>query len=314
MIYNLEIYFIMFIIFSVAGWMMECTLGVIEKHKFVNRGFLIGPYCPIYGVGVVSGTLLLTRFSDNIVLLFFLATIVCGSLEYLTSYLMEKIFKARWWDYTRRKFNINGRICLETLIPFGIISVLILSFVNPWILEKLYMIPKNALNWLVIILAIVFIVDCVISFNIISRFKNLSKQEKDNTEEIAKKVRETAEAAIEKLTSEKELLIRKMNISRFRLANNIKYTRKKYTIKIKNHQVTLIGTFKARIQGIDDKIKEVAKDLTDKISSLKDNQLNVFNKQVKEKFVSESKLNKRLISAFPNVEQREYKRKKKKTK
>ena len=314
MIYNLEIYFIMFIIFSVAGWIMECTLGVIEKDKFVNRGFLIGPYCPIYGVGVVSGTLLLTRFSDNIVLLFFLATIVCGSLEYLTSYLMEKIFKARWWDYSKKKFNINGRICLETLIPFGIISVLILSFVNPWILEKLYMIPKNALNWLVIILAIVFIVDCVISFNIISRFKNLSKQEKDNTEEIAKKVRETAEAAIEKLTSEKELLIRKMNISRFRLANNIKYTRKKYTIKIKNHQVTLIGTFKARIQGIDDKIKEVAKDLTDKISSLKDNQLNVFNKQVKEKFVSESKLNKILISAFPNVAQREYKRKKKKTK
>ena len=311
MIYNIEIYFMMFIIYSIAGWIMECTLGVIEKHKFVNRGFLIGPYCPIYGVGVVSGTLLLTRFSNNVVLLFLLATVVCGSLEYLTSYLMERIFKARWWDYSQRKFNINGRICMETLIPFGVISVLIICFVNPWIFNRLYMIPRNVLNWLVVVLLVVYIVDCVISFTIILRFKNLSKQEKDNTEEITKKVKETAEAAIQKLTNEKEILIRKMNISRFRLAKNIKYTRRKYTIQIKNQQVTLIGSFKKRIQGIDDKIKDVAKDLTDKITSIKDNQLNIFNKQVKEKFVSESKLNKRLISAFPNVEQREYKRKKK---
>lgn len=61
MIYNIEIYFIIFIIYSILGWMMECTLGVIQNHKFVNRGFLIGPYCPIYGVGVVIVSLLLTR-------------------------------------------------------------------------------------------------------------------------------------------------------------------------------------------------------------------------------------------------------------
>lgn len=311
MIYNIEIYFMMFIIYSIAGWIMECTLGVIEKHKFVNRGFLIGPYCPIYGVGVVCGTLLLTRFANNIIVLFLLATIVCGTLEYITSYFMEKIFKARWWDYSNKKFNINGRICLETLIPFGIISVLIICFANPWILDKLYMIPRNRLNWIVITFLIFYIIDCSISFTIISRFKNLSKQEKDNTEEITKKVRETAEAAIEKLTNEKEILIKKMSISKIRLAKNIKYTRKKYTKKIKNQQITLIGSFKTRIQGIDDKIKDVAKDLADKITSIKDNQLNIFNKQVKEKFSNESKLNKRLISAFPNVEQREYKRKKK---
>ena len=122
MIYNIEIYFMLFIIYAFLGWVMECTLGIIEKRKFVNRGFLIGPYCPIYGVGVVGVTLLLSRFSNNVVLLFILSTILCGVLEYFTSYIMEKIFHARWWDYTTTKFNINGRICLETLLPFGIIS------------------------------------------------------------------------------------------------------------------------------------------------------------------------------------------------
>lgn len=309
MIYNLEIYFMMFMIYSIGGWIMECTLGVIQRHKFVNRGFLIGPYCPIYGVGVVSGTLLLSRFSNNIFLLYFLATIVCGVLEYLTSYFMEKIFKARWWDYTKNKFNINGRVCLETLIPFGIISVIIIRFVNPLVFKGLYSIPQNILNWIVIVLFIIYVIDSIISFNIILRFKNLSKQEKDNTEEISKKVRETAESAIEKLKSEKELLMKKINIKNFTLSPMMNYTRKKYTRTIKNKQLTLIGTFKSRIQVIDDKIKDIAKDVADKVSGIKD--LNIFNKQVKEKFSKQSKLNKRLISAFPDVKQREYTRKKK---
>lgn len=311
MIYNLEIYFMLFIIYSVGGWIMECTLGVIEKHKFVNRGFLIGPYCPIYGIGVVMGTIFLTRFSNNVILLFLLATLVCGSLEYLTSYLMEKIFKARWWDYSKNKFNINGRVCLETLIPFGIISVIIICFANPWIIERLHDIPINTLNWIVITFLVIYLIDTFVSFNIILSFKNLSKKEKDNTEEITKKVRETAEAAIEKLKLEKENLISKINIKNFTVAPVMKYTRKKYTRKIKNAQLTLIGTFKARIQGIDDKIKDIAKEVSEKITSIKENQLNIFNKEVKEKFVKESKLNKRLISAFPNVEQKDYKRKKK---
>ena len=312
MIYNLEIYFMMFFIYSVAGWIMECTLGVIQKHKFVNRGFLIGPYCPIYGIGVVGVTLLLSRFSNNIILLFILSTVLCGSLEYFTSYIMEKIFKARWWDYSNNKFNINGRVCLETLIPFGVLSALILRITNPFILETLKAISPSILNWISVVLLLIYITDILVSFNIILRFKYLTKREKDNTEEITKKVRETAEAAIEKLKIEKSNLLRKIDIKNFTLAPSMKYTRKKYTRNIKNVSYTLIGSFKSRIQGIDDKIKEIAKELSEKIASIKENQLKIFNKEVKEKFVNESKLNKRLISAFPNVEQREYTRKKKK--
>lgn len=310
MIYNIQIYFMIFIIYAIAGWIMECSLSIIQKHKFVNRGFLIGPCCPIYGVGVVGVSLLLRQFVDRPIMLFILSTILCGALEYFTSYIMEKIFNARWWDYSDSKFNINGRVCLSTLIPFGIFSVLIICFINPWIMDKLYMIPHHILTYIVIAVLIIFIIDCMFSFNVIMRFKSLTKQEKDNTEEITKKVRETAEAAIEKLKLEKENLIKKINITRFKLAKNVKYTRKNYTNKSNEKHVTLFESFKAQIQNIDDKIRSMAKELSDKIASIRDNQLG-FNKDVKEKFVKESKWNKRLISAFPNVEHREYTRKKK---
>lgn len=115
---TIKIYFLLFFIYSVMGWILEITCKFIEYKKFANRGFLIGPYCPIYGFGALFITLFLGRYSNDIIALFVMTILICGVLEYFTSYIMEKIFKLRWWDYSRRKYNINGRICLDTLIPF----------------------------------------------------------------------------------------------------------------------------------------------------------------------------------------------------
>ena len=105
---------------SFAGWIMETISISIRNKKFVNRGFLIGPVCPIYGYGVVLVSLLLQKYQNDIIVTFFMSIIICGFLEYFTSYFMEIIFKARWWDYSQRKFNINGRVCLENLVLFGL--------------------------------------------------------------------------------------------------------------------------------------------------------------------------------------------------
>ena len=115
-------YFLLFFFCSMLGWLMEVTCKLFQFHRFINRGFLIGPYCPIYGFGAVFVTLLLSGFSDHPIAVFLLAMLVCGTLEYVTSYVMEKLFHARWWDYSQRKFNLNGRVCANTLIPFGLLG------------------------------------------------------------------------------------------------------------------------------------------------------------------------------------------------
>lgn len=183
---NIEILFILFFIYSFAGWLIESTGDLIKKKKFINRGFLIGPYCPIYGIGVVLITLLLSKYSEDFVALFIFSMVLCGVLEYLTSYIMEKVFKARWWDYSQKKFNINGRICLETMIPFGLIACLVIYVINPFIVETLNTIPNLILNALAIIVLIFFISDAIISFNIVNDFKKTVKKvtKEDNTEDI----------------------------------------------------------------------------------------------------------------------------------
>lgn len=191
MLHTIEIYFLLFISYAFLGWCMEVTCKFIQYKKFINRGFLIGPYCPIYGWGALTITILLKRYMEDPLVLFVMSTLICSIIEYLTSYFMEKKYHARWWDYSNRKFNINGRICLETLVPFGILGVAIMYGTNP-ILFKLYnQIPQLVINILTVILFIGFIVDNIISSNIISSINvEGNKLIKDNTEEITEKIKQ----------------------------------------------------------------------------------------------------------------------------
>lgn len=188
---NLFEYFLLFIIYSVVGWIIEIINEIICAKRYVNRGFLIGPYCPIYGVGALLMISMLNRYLNDPIALFVMAVVVCSILEYLTSFLMEKLFKARWWDYTNRKFNINGRICLETSILFGIGGLIIMYFANPIIVNILNSIPDVILKLIVVITFVIYLVDNLISFSIILGFRNTTfKAEKDNTMEITTKVKE----------------------------------------------------------------------------------------------------------------------------
>lgn len=177
---------------------MEVTCVSIENKKFVNRGFMIGPYCPIYGCGAIVITLLLGRYTNDWIVLFFMAIITCGILEYATSYIMEKLFHARWWDYSKRKYNINGRVCLETLIPFGLLGLLIMYVTNPFILGNLEKVAEQTLNIIAIVATVIFTIDLGISLKVISNVRStstmLSRENRsvttDNTEEITAKVKE----------------------------------------------------------------------------------------------------------------------------
>lgn len=170
---------------------METVYTLITEKKLYNRGFLIGPYCPIYGIGCVLILVLLSKYQAHPVTLFVLAIVICSLLEYLTSYIMEKVFKARWWDYSNNRFNINGRICLETMVPFGIAACFIIYIVNPFVSELLNNIPITIVNVLEIIIAVIFVTDVITSFNIVNHFKNTVKNVSldDKTDDINKYVK-----------------------------------------------------------------------------------------------------------------------------
>ena len=130
--------FLIFIMFSFVGWISEVLyVGIFHEHKFVNRGFLYGPICPVYGFGGVVILLLPPSLYNTWLPLFFASMILCTAVEYLVSWIMEKMFHARWWDYSHYKFNINGRICLLNSVLFGFMGLGVIHFVYPYMLQLL---------------------------------------------------------------------------------------------------------------------------------------------------------------------------------
>ena len=124
--------FLWFILYSFFGWVYESTLCSITSRSLVNRGFLNGPLCPVYGFGALTVILAFWREPDispwN---LFFSSMVLTCTLEYVTSWAMEKLFHARWWDYSEYRYNINGRVCLLGALAFGSFSVVLIKAVHP---------------------------------------------------------------------------------------------------------------------------------------------------------------------------------------
>lgn len=138
MYYKFCLLFILFVIYSFIGYLIEITsVSRIEKKFVWSRGYLIGPYLPIFGFGALAMTFLLNQYKDQVITLFVLSLVVCCTLEYFTSLIMELIFHLRWWDYSDKKFNINGRVCLENGIGFGFSGVILVRYIQPFFLKML---------------------------------------------------------------------------------------------------------------------------------------------------------------------------------
>lgn len=178
----------LFLIYACLGWCLEVAYAALETGKFVNRGFLNGPVCPIYGAGAVIVILCLTPISGNIWLLFIGAAVLTSLLELVTGFALDKLFHTRWWDYSDVPFNIGGYICLKFSLAWGLVCIALMRGINPVIYGFVHGFAKNGslLSVLLLIfLLAVFTADAVITFVTISK---LSKRVR-LMEEIAAKIR-----------------------------------------------------------------------------------------------------------------------------
>ena len=168
---SLSYLFLIFLIYSFIGWVSEVIYCSIIQHKLVNRGFLHGPICPIYGFGGLLVVFCLEPFAGNLFYLFVMAVIVTSVLEFVTSWVLETIFATKWWDYSDLRFNIQGRICLVNSILFGIMGVLGIKFMHPAVLSALNRIPPESRDILAEVLGAVMLVDLVVTLRALVDFE-----------------------------------------------------------------------------------------------------------------------------------------------
>ena len=152
-----------FIIYAFIGWCTEVSYAALDTGKFVNRGFLNGPYCPIYGCGVVIVVAILTPLKENLLILFAGSFLLTSVLEYITGYILEKVFHNKWWDYSDKPFNIKGYVCLKFSIYWGLACTFIMDIIHPIIYAAIRFIPFVLGVVLLSIIMCVFAADCIIT-------------------------------------------------------------------------------------------------------------------------------------------------------
>ncbi len=167
MLISLINYVLMFFAFSAIGWIIETIYCSLGNKKFINRGFLYGPVCPIYGAGALLFEILVAPLSEPFAKRWWLVVIVgmvlADILEYLTSYIMEKLFNARWWDYSENFLNLHGRICFKHTCYWGLFSFIFVYVVSPVYNYFIGFVPQNTRNIAVGIILVIFLVDLILT-------------------------------------------------------------------------------------------------------------------------------------------------------
>ena len=202
-----------FIVYAVIGWCSEVAYAALDTGKFVNRGFLNGPYCPIYGFGISLVIVVLTPLKENLLILYIGSVILTSVIEYITGYLLEKVFHNKWWDYSDKPYNIKGYICLKFSLFWGFACTFIVLILHPIIYGIIKIVPFLIGVIILTVVLVFFAIDCGITVATIMKFNERLKRMNEIaqrihhlSDEVGENIYENVTEALEK--KEKEQIVK----------------------------------------------------------------------------------------------------------
>ena len=271
--------FLQFLAYSFLGWTCETIYCSIGQGKFVNRGFLNGPLCPVYGFGAMAVLVFLRPIQNNIPLLSLCGMLVTSVIEYITGYLLEKLFATKWWDYSTYRFNIHGRVCLRNSLMFGVLSVVAARVVDPVVRGAIVSLPFWASVSMSAVLLVILLVDLVLTVrtildinSVLRQFHQLVEQAKLDTAEYLRQSHQEFQQRFDQYQLNAEL-------GRMELMDYIEQVKAERAERRAEKREELL-------EKLESGQKEIARRMESRISEL----------SVKNRF-----FRKRLLDAFPNM-------------
>lgn len=262
-------YFVLyFFVYGFLGWCTEVAFAACKEKRFVNRGFLNGPICPIYGIGVGVVVQFLSPYKENLVLLYVTSVVLVTTLEWLTGFILEKIFHNKWWDYSNMPLNLNGYVCLLFSLIWGVACVIIVDFIHPVVQKGLSWIPVSIGVTLIVVLGIAIFADLYVTASTILKMnKRLEKMEEiaDELHKISEEMGEGIYREISEMLEKKEELVLKAQD----LSEDIK-----------------------------DRVQDVSEDIAEKILELK--------RKYRELGRKGNRTSRRILKAFPKIQSKRY--------
>ena len=300
MLSSMSIYFILlyFFVYGFLGWCTEVGFAAFKTHHFVNRGFLNGPICPIYGVGVTAVITVLTPYKSDIIVLYILSVVLVTVLEGVTGWAMDKIFHNKWWDYSDMPLNIGGYVCPLFSIVWGFACLFIIYFIQPLVHDVLVFIPTIVGIILIIILGITLIADLYVTASTIFKFnRRLAAMEK-----IAAEMHEISEQIGQEIFEKTIRAMDRQEASKEKLATATDEFKEKMQDTASGLKEKTQGTaFELKERALDarERSQEISEELRSRIASL--------HTRYHESTDKPGRISRRLMNAFPKMESRQHK-------
>ena len=243
-----------FFLYSFLGWAMESAYISFLQRKLINTGFLYGPFCPIYGFGAVVLYILLIKLQGKPIIIFLVGFIVLTVWEYFVGFLLEKLFKTKYWDYSKNRFNINGRVCLLNSLYWGFLSIFFIEIWNPLVEVQINKVPQSIILYIDIILSAYMIIDMILSS---IKATNLSKR--------IKKLIQLGDILKEKLEELKKTKSEKQKVALQNIIDDLKLRQRVMKIKVDRQIIRLKKAFPSvQSEHIKDYLKLKVKELKNK--------------------------------------------------
>ena len=309
-----ELYFIAlyFFVYGFLGWCTEVAFAAWKEHRFVNRGFLNGPICPVYGIGVTLVVHFLSPYRSNLIILYITSTILVTALEWLTGFILERVFHNKWWDYSNMPLNLNGYVCLLFSLIWGVACVLIVDFIHPVIHKLLLYIPVIVGVIILIILGIGMFADLYVTASgILKMNKRLAAMQEiaDELHEISDKIgeniykntiaaMETQDAIKDSVTEKQEELKDSFTAKQEEFKDSLAAKQMEFKDSFALKQEEILGNLTERREEISETLDTVSDELKERIASLRKHY-----SELGEDFTG---IQKRLLKAFPKMENKKH--------
>ena len=264
---------LLFFFYCFCGWVWESCYVSAKQHHWVNRGFLHGPLLPIYGSGAIIILFVTLPVADNLWLVYILGLLAATALEYVVGAIMERLFKVRYWDYTKQPFNLHGYICLTSSIAWGFFSILLVRFVHPPIDRLLHKLPALLVNPLAGIITAAFLYDTVTSTRAAIDLREvLTKLTEENAE--LRRLAEKAEAAQARTAEELKAFREKTSLDKYLLqsylSDELEAHRAAKQARRKRRREAMETAVRRRVEGKLDILSTIAQSLEKARAALDD--------------------------------------------
>lgn len=302
-LYNGILYFY---VYGVLGWCTEVAYAACKHGKFVNRGFLNGPICPVYGIGVGVVVQFLMPLRHQELLLYVASTILVTLIEGLTGFLLDKIFHHRWWDYSSLRFNLGGYVCLRFSLIWGSVCVFIVKVFHPIVLDLLAMIPFYLGLVLMVILGISLLADLYVTASAILKFnKRLQSMERiaEELRNLSDKMGENIYEGVASSAEAREAGLKRMEDGKNQLASY----KENFMDKVEAAQANIQERMESAQESMQERIESAQESVQERIESAQESARDQFARyQELQKAYADlasmpGKVSRRLMRAFPNM-------------